>query len=214
MGAERREAMRDRRTWTVLLTGLAWISLSSGGALPMGAAGSAADAVSAHAPWTPEVPGIETAFRALGTPLSRADLGRVARTVAAEARRAGFSPDFVLAVIQIESGGDPFAISPKGAVGLMQLLPDTGRAVAEEVGLRWEGPETLFDPVANVQLGVAYLERLRARYGNLSIALTAYNWGPTRVSDMLRRSEPIPVGYSRRVLAACRERGDGNERPI
>jgi len=97
--------MRDRRTWTVLLAGLAWISLSSGGALPMGATGSAADAVSAHAPWTPEVPGIETAFRALGTPLSRADLGRVARTVAAEARRAGFSSDFVLAVIQIESGG-------------------------------------------------------------------------------------------------------------
>jgi len=61
---------------------------------------------------------------------------------------------------------------------------------------------------------VAYLEGLRARYGNLSIALTAYNWGPTRVSEMLRRSERIPAAYSRRVLEACRERRETSERPI
>ena len=206
--------MRDRRTWTVLLAGLAWISLSSGGTPLIGSAGSAADAIAAQAPWTPEVPAIELAFRELGTPLSRSELGRVARTVAAEARRAGFSPEFVLAVIRVESGGDPFAISPKGALGLMQMLPATGRSVAQEVGLRWEGPETLFDPAVNVRLGVAYLEGLRARYGNLSLALTAYNWGPTRVSELLRRSQPIPVGYSRRVFQACRGRAEAGEQPI
>ncbi|MFI5217345.1 MAG: lytic transglycosylase domain-containing protein, partial [Candidatus Limnocylindria bacterium] len=150
----------------------------------------------------------------IDAPLSRAQRARVARTIAAEARRAGFSPEFVLAVIRVESGGDPFAISSKGALGLMQLLPTTGKAVAGELGLRWEGPPTLFDPVANVRLGVAYLERLRARYGNLSIALTAYNWGPTRVSDMLRRSERIPAGYSRRVFQACRGSAEAGERPI
>jgi hypothetical protein len=42
------------------------------------------------------------------------------------------------------------------------------------------------------------------RYGNLAIALAAYNWGPARISEMLRRSEPIPAGYSQRVLEACR----------
>jgi soluble lytic murein transglycosylase-like protein len=206
--------MRDRRTWTVLLAGLAWLSLSPGVTSSTGLAGSAADAVAAAAPWTPEVPAIESALRELGAPLSRLEIGPVARTVAAEARRAGFSPEFVLAVIRVESGGDPRAISSKGALGLMQLLPTTGRAVAAELGLRWEGPQTLFDPVANVRLGVAYLERLRARYGNLSIALTAYNWGPTRVSDMLRRSERIPAGYSRRVFQACRGRAETGERPI
>jgi soluble lytic murein transglycosylase-like protein len=206
--------MRDRRRWTVLLAGLAWLSLSSGGAPPIGFTGSGADAVAAQAPWTPEVPAIEMAFRELGTPLSRSDLSRVARTVAAEARRAGFSPEFVLALIQVESGGDPLAVSSKGALGLMQLLPTTGQAVAGEVGLRWDGPKTLFDPVVNVRLGVAYLERLRARYGSLSIALTAYNWGPKRVSDMLRRSERIPAGYSRRVFQACRGRAESGERPI
>jgi soluble lytic murein transglycosylase len=160
------------------------------------------------------VPGIESALLELGTPLSRAELGLVARTVAAEARRAGFSPEFVLAVIRVESAGDPFAISSKGALGLMQLLPGTGKAVAGDLGLRWEGPQSLFDPVLNVRLGVAYLEELRARYGDLSIALTAYNWGPTRVSDMLRRSERIPGAYSRRVLQACRGRAEVGERPI
>ena len=206
--------MRDRRTWTVLLAGLAWLALSSGGAPPMGLAGSEADAIAAQAPWTPEVPAIETALAELGTPLSRSELGRVARTVAAEARRAGFSPEFVLALIRVESGGDPVAVSSKGALGLMQLLPTTGQAVAREVGLRWEGPQTLFDPVVNVRLGVTYLERLRARYGSLSIALTAYNWGPTRVSDMLRRSERIPAAYSRRVFQACRGRAEAGERRI
>jgi len=207
--------MRDRRSWTVLLAALAWFALSSSGGAPLGgSAGSAADAVAALAPWTPEVPAIEAALREIDTPLSRSDLDRVARTVAAEARRAGFSPEFVLAVIRVESGGDPFAVSPKGALGLMQLLPTTGKAVAREIGVRWEGSPTLFDPVLNVRLGVAYLERLRARYGNLSIALTAYNWGPTRVSDMLRRSERIPAGYSRRVFQACRGRAELAERPI
>ena len=86
----------------------------------------------------------------------------------------------------------------------MQLRPRTAEAVARGIGVRWNGRVTLFDPVTNVRLGVAYLERLRVRYGNLSIALAAYNWGPARISEMLRRSEPIPAGYSRRVLEACR----------
>ncbi len=206
--------MRDRRTWTLLIAGLAWLSLSTGGGPAADVAGSRADLVAREAPWTPEVPGIEKALRELGAPLSRLETARVARTLVAEAQRASFSPEFVLAVIRVESGGDPYAISPKGALGLMQLLPTTGRAVASELGLRWDGPETLFDPVRNVRLGVAYLERLRARYGNLSIALTAYNWGPTRVSDMLRRSERIPAGYSQRVFQACRGSGEARERPI
>jgi soluble lytic murein transglycosylase-like protein len=206
--------MRERRTWTVLLAGLAWLSLSGGGIPAADFAGSRADGVVREAPWTPEVPFVEAALLELRTPLSRLEIARVARTLVAEARRASFSPEFVLAVIQVESAGDPYAISPKGALGLMQLLPTTGRAVAAELGLRWEGPETLFDPVHNVRLGVAYLERLRARYGNLSIALTAYNWGPSRVSDMLRRSERLPAGYSRRVFQACQGSEEARERPI
>jgi soluble lytic murein transglycosylase-like protein len=209
--------MRDRRTWTLLLAGLACLCLS-GEVPPLGVAGSQPGSAAAEAPWTPEVPAVEATLRGLPAPtarLSRLEAGRVARTLVAEARRASFSPEFVLAVIRVESQGDPRAVSPKGALGLMQLMPGTGEAVAAELGLAWNGPETLFDPVTNVRLGVAYLERLRARYGSLSIALTAYNWGPSRISEMLRRSERIPAGYSRRVFQACRGSGEARgEQPI
>ena len=196
--------MRENRCWTALLALLAALCLSSGGAPLAGFVPSDLDAIVGDAPWTLEVPEIETTLDELGAPLLPSERGRVARTIAREARRAGFSPEFVLAVIRVESGGDPFAVSPKGALGLMQLRPRTAEAVARGIGVRWDGPATLFDPVANVRLGVAYLERLRARYGSLSIALAAYNWGPTRVSEMLRRSQPIPAGYSQRVFEACR----------
>ena len=196
--------MRNQRTWTALLAVLAILSLSSGSAPFAGFVRAETDAAGPDAPWTPEVPAIELALAELGMGLLPSERGRVARTIAREARRAGFSPEFVLAVIRVESGGDPFAVSPKGALGLMQLRPRTAEAVARGIGVRWNGRATLFDPVTNVRLGVAYLERLRVRYGNLSIALAAYNWGPARISEMLRRSEPIPAGYSRRVLEACR----------
>ena len=66
---------------------------------------------------------------------------------------------------------------------------------------------TRFDALVELFLAAASVlvpPHLRARYGNLAIALAAYNWGPTRISEMLRRSQPIPVGYSQRVLDACR----------
>jgi len=198
--------MRERRTATALLSLLAVLCLSSGGAPLAAFVGPEASALESEAPWTPEVPGIERALERLGGYLLPGERARVARTIAHEARRAGFSPEFVLAVIRVESGGDPFARSHKGALGLMQLRPRTAEAVARGIGVEWAGAETLFDPVTNVRLGVAYLDHLRLRYGNLSVALAAYNWGPTRISEMLRRSQRIPVAYSQRVLDACRGR--------
>jgi soluble lytic murein transglycosylase len=120
-----------------------------------------------------------------------------------ESLRSGLPVELVLAVILVESSGNAFAVSHAGAVGLMQLQPSTAEAVAAEIGLPWTGPALLFDPVANVHLGVAYLERLMARYGDVETALAAYNWGPTRIAARLRRGEALPVEYPRRVLAAA-----------
>ena len=205
--------MRERRTATALLALIAVLCLSSGGAPPAAFVSPEAGAMAGEAPWTPEVPGIERALDQLGGYLLPSERARVARTIAHEARRAGFSPEFVLAVIRVESGGDPFARSHKGALGLMQLRPRTAEVVASGLGLDWTGAETLFDPVLNIRLGVAYLEYLRARYGNLSVALAAYNWGPTRISQMLRRRQTIPAAYSQRVLDACRGRALLEGRP-
>jgi soluble lytic murein transglycosylase len=127
----------------------------------------------------------------------------LARTIVQESVRAGLSVELLLAVILVESGGNAYAVSPAGALGLMQLRPFTAEAIASEIGLPWTGSGLLFDPVANVRLGVAYLERLMARYPDVETALAAYNWGPTRIAARLRRGQALPLEYSGRVLAAA-----------
>lgn len=141
------------------------------------------------------------ALSELHTGLLPVEITRLSVAIAAESSRAELPIELVLALIQVESSGYNFAVSPVGAMGLMQLMPATAEGVAERIGLRWAGPETLFDPVANVRLGVVYLRELLDRYGNVTIALAAYNWGPTRIAERLRQGEPVPAVYARRVLS-------------
>jgi soluble lytic murein transglycosylase-like protein len=99
----------------------------------------------------------------------------------AHARRHGLSDDLVRAVIQVESAFNPLALSPKGAMGLMQLMP----ATADELGVI-----NPFDPDENVRAGVAYLRRLIDRYdGRVELALAAYNAGPGAVD---KYGEQVP----------------------
>jgi soluble lytic murein transglycosylase len=129
------------------------------------------------------------------------EISEVAVAIAAESSRAELPIELVLALIQVESSGYNFAVSPMGAMGLMQLKPATGEEVAGEIGLRWRGAQTLFDPVSNVRLGVFYLRELVDRYGSVKTALAAYNWGPTLIAERLRLGEPLPAVYAHRVLS-------------
>ena len=143
---------------------------------------------------------IARTLRSLHTGLLPAEIEHVSRVIVEEARRVDLSPALVLAVIRVESSGYNFARSHAGALGLMQLLPDTGAWVAKRNGIPWHGPETLFDSATNVRLGIAYLDQLIARYGSVHTALAAYNWGPTKISRFIRNGRPVPAVYADRVL--------------
>jgi soluble lytic murein transglycosylase-like protein len=155
-------------------------------------------------------PAIVAFLAGLPTGLSAGKREALARAVIRESARSGLAVELVLAVILVESSGNALAVSNAGAIGLMQLRPSTAEAVAAEIGLPWSGPALLYDPVVNVRLGVAYLERLIKRYGDIETALAAYNWGPSHIAARLRRGEALPAKYASQVLAAA---GSGALRP-
>ncbi len=134
--------------------------------------------------------------------LSPRDRLALAETIVREARAQGLEPHLVAAVIEVESAGHPQAVSHVGALGLMQILPETGRELAQKHGVAWSGPNTLFDPAINVKLGAAYLRELTNRYGDVSIALAAYNWGPGVIDRRLREGTKLPSEYIDSVMRA------------
>ncbi len=133
------------------------------------------------------------------TGLPERERAELVQTIIREARAHDLEPGLVVAVIEVESGGYPLATSRVGAMGLMQLLPSTGRELADRLDIEWKGPDTLFDPIVNVRLGTAYLRQLADRYGDVDTALAAYNWGPGRIDRRLRRGATVPSGYVEQV---------------
>lgn len=95
----------------------------------------------------------------------------------------GFDPVFVLALVRVESGFSRSARSRRGAVGLMQIMPDTAREMALRLGL---DPDrvVLDDPDTNIRLGIKYLNVLRQEFGEDRVALlAAYNAGPKKARE-------------------------------
>jgi len=109
----------------------------------------------------------------VGVPLSPRAKPRFEPLIQQHASLQGIKPDLVRAVIQVESAFNPRAVSPKGAMGLMQLMS----ATAAQFGVR-----DPFNPAENIRAGVTYLRQLLNRYDDdEQLALAAYNAGPRAV---------------------------------
>lgn len=119
-------------------------------------------------------------------PLLLADL------IIAKANEHQLDPLLVLGVIKTESDFNRFAVSPKGAMGLMQVRPHTAETLYDG-GLNGVEAVALTDNELNISLGTSYLAALIRRFGDLHLALEAYNRGPTR----LRRDMNDGTGLSR-----------------
>jgi len=87
----------------------------------------------------------------------------------------------VAAVIRAESRFDPHALSHAGAIGLMQIIPTTGEWIATQIEEEGFTIERLYDPGVNIHFGTWYLRYLLDRFGDMDVALAAYNAGPSNV---------------------------------
>ena len=122
--------------------------------------------------------------------------------VIGHARNYELDPALVAAVIYEESRFRADAVSPTGAIGLMQLQPDTAGGIATRTGgARFEVAD-LYDPEINVRYGCWYLRHLLQKYGDERHALAAYNAGQTNVDRWLARGEQgIPFPETREYVA-------------
>lgn len=107
--------------------------------------------------------------------------------VAEAAQRFAVPPAWIRAVMRVESHGDRRAISPKGAIGLMQLMPETWKDLRVRYGLGRDA----YVPRDNILAGAAYLREMHDRYGSPGF-LAAYNAGPGRYEDYRDRRRPLP----------------------
>lgn len=145
---------------------------------------------------------------------NRPDIGdseawEVSDVVLQESAKHNFDPMLVLAVIDVESRFQYKAISPVGARGIMQIMPDTGKFLSTlDIGRRHGlspatfRTELLDDPILNIKLGVYYLHDLKRQFRNLNVALIAYNMGPTEIQTRLDNNEQLPDEYANLVMAA------------
>lgn len=111
-------------------------------------------------------------------------------------------PALVLSLIEVESRYRTDVVSPRGAIGLMQVLPSTAAETAVRHGLEWAGPGTLRDPKRNIEIGLLYLVELKKRFKRPELMLTAYNIGPYALERKLKARQKLTFGYYKKVMNA------------
>ncbi len=139
--------------------------------------------------------GILTEIRSHRPSLPREVATALAHAVQQEARRYDLDWRLLVAIIRVESGFNPRARSPRGALGLMQVMPATFKEVATEVGWADRDPDELEDLRVNVRVGAHYLFTLVRRFGDLETAVAAYYLGPSRIRTPSEKWERLGQRY-------------------
>jgi soluble lytic murein transglycosylase len=132
--------------------------------------------------------------------------------VVGHARNYQLDPALLAAVIYRESEFDADARSPSGAVGLMQLLPDTAKGIALHTGGSRFRVRDLYDPEINVRYGSFYLRRLLRKYEDERLALAAYNAGQANVDQWLADGRGIRFAETERYVAGVLDAREVYER--
>lgn len=109
--------------------------------------------------------------------------------IAEASQRFGIPERWIRAVLRVESAGDVHAVSSAGAIGLMQVMPDTWANLRDRYGLGRDP----YDPRDNIMAGAAYLRAMWDRYGDVAAMLAAYNAGPGRYDEHRTTGRPLPA---------------------
>ena len=128
------------------------------------------------------------------------EIGELTDVIYSESQKYQYDPMFILAIIMTESSFKRSQVSPKGARGLMQVIPYVGKDVAPRAGVEWEGNETLHEPIANIKLGSLHLFEQILKFKDVKKALVAYNMGESRLRQLMRENKPIPSAYLDQVM--------------
>jgi len=137
------------------------------------------------------------------TALSSKDAVSLVRLIRDQELKQGVDIFRILAFIDVESNGNLRATSPVGALGLMQIMPNTGRFIAKNHQDALDNKHSLLEMERNVTYGVWYYTHLLQSFqGNEHAAIAAYNWGPGHIKDRQKRGHRLPRAYPGKVFAA------------
>lgn len=123
----------------------------------------------------------------------------ISKAIIDEANKHGFDPLFLAAVIARESRFNVKARGRHGEIGLMQIKPQTAKWIAHKHGISYRGALSLENPVTNIKIGAQYLAKLRDKFGQPQLYVSAYNMGVTNVNRVLKRNIQ-PTEYKNSVM--------------
>lgn len=143
-------------------------------------------------------------WRAHPDALSLSEISELSPFILSKSFEYRVSPVLVLSLIEVESNFQPAAVSQRGAIGLMQLMPETAEQIARAHGMEWNGPSVLVDPKMNIEFGLRYMAYLKQNFEDPAHILAAYNIGPNAVKRKIETGQKVPHEYYDRVMGTVK----------